>query len=71
MSEARNPEQQAAQPADDSEISDESLEAVSGGLSLYGSTPGGIFTPPVTKPGLEPNPGDPILIVNEPGIIIE
>jgi hypothetical protein len=69
MSEARSPEQQPAARASDNEISDESLEAVSGGLSLYGNTPGGRLVPPtlpVIKPVFEPSQADPtILIVEE------
>jgi hypothetical protein len=69
MSEDKNPEQHATAQADgDSDLSDESLEAVSGGLSLYGSTPDGGLNPltrPVIKPIWEPSPTNPIIIVNE------
>jgi len=69
MSEANHTEQQPAARASDNEISDESLEAVSGGLSLYGNTPtGGLIPPtlPVTRPVFEPSQVDPsILIVEE------
>ncbi|HEU4455981.1 MAG TPA: hypothetical protein VFR81_23145 [Longimicrobium sp.] len=68
MSEDKNPEHQATAQADgDSDLSDESLEAVSGGLTRYVSPPGGLTPPtmPVIKPIWEPSPTNPIIIVNE------
>ena len=68
MSEATSREQQPTAQAGNDEISDESLEAVSGGLSLYNGTPtGGIVMPttPVTKPTFEPVPGDPVIRIEE------
>jgi hypothetical protein len=63
MSEARNTEQQPAAQASDNEISDESLEAVSGGLSLYKGGPG-ITLPqkPVIKPIYDPGLAEPTII---------
>ena len=65
MSEVTN--EQPAAHAD--EIADENLEAVSGGLSLYGNTPNGksLILPvmPVSQPGLEPTAGEPLILVVE------
>jgi hypothetical protein len=66
MSEARNPEQQPAAHAGETEISDESLEAVSGGLSLYEHDPS-IALPlkPVTKPIYDPALAEPTIFLTE------
>lgn len=66
MSEARNPEQQPAAQVGENEISDESLEAVSGGLSLYEGDPG-IALPlkPVTKPIYDPALAEPTIFLPE------
>jgi hypothetical protein len=63
MSEAKHTEQQPAAQASDDEISEEGLEAVSGGLSLYTGGPG-ITLPqkPVIKPIHDPGVSEPTII---------
>jgi hypothetical protein len=66
MPESRNPEQQPAARADDHEISDESLEAVSGGLSLYEGDLGvALPLKPVIKPIYDPGLTEPVVILPE------
>lgn len=61
MSDAKNAEARA----ESGDLSDESLESVSGGLSLYGTNPDGLTQPtmPLPKRFVEPLPGEETLAI--------